>query len=117
MKIGIKSKIAHEVYRAARSARRSALCLNGGTTWLYCSEASYNLCRLLKQAHFVEGSFITEHDKEYPIVEGHCWVRIGRHILDVTADQFNNKIDNGTTMAAIVFGTEKQLDNRYIPKI
>jgi hypothetical protein len=116
MKIGIRSKIARDVYLAARNARRFAL-IEGGTTFGQCSEASQDICRMLgKKARFVEGHFITEHDKE-PIVHHHCWVRIGKRILDVTADQFNNEMDDGITMAAIVFGTNKQLDNRYVPKI
>ena len=37
---------------------------------------------------------------------GHCWVKVGNFILDVTADQFAG-------MKAIVWGKQHQFDDRY----
>jgi hypothetical protein len=128
-KLGLQRQLPREVLRIARRVRQEVLEENNGSSWGMCVDASWRLRDLLRKAGFpcrvCNGVFNTGWDGFGE--EGHYWVRFNRAILDVTADQFNEGIEEfneemeeegrrcgkQTKMAAIVYGTSGELERRY----
>jgi len=117
MKLGIIGKVPDSIIVIARQIRRKILATNG-SPFGSCSDASCMLAKKLRQlgydAHMISGKFVIEKGTRIynPIRKEHCWVRIKKIIVDVTADQFNCDM-NDTQMRAVVVGTSKQLQSRY----
>ena len=131
MKLGLQRPLPREVWKIARRVRQEVLEENNGSSFGMCVDASWRLRDLLRKAGFrcrvCDGVFDTGWDGFGN--EGHYWVRFNRAILDVTADQFNEDIDEFNEeieeegrssrkqkMAAIVYGTNAELERRYREK-
>jgi len=112
MIIGIERDIPIQIYNMALAVRRWVIREAGDSSGM-CGEASDEICRRLKGTRYRPvyccGSFRCEADCFW---EGHCWVRFGRIILDVTADQFNVDL-TGIKMKPIVYGTRTELMRLY----
>ena len=111
IRLGIQSPIPPKVLQIARKVRRWVIRTHRDSSGR-CGVASERIQdELLKigiQSVRQQGDFIVPDDKWE--TQPHCWLRIKKYILDVTADQFN---DNRVFSQSIIWGTNEQLHQRY----
>lgn len=113
--ISIEGKIPDAILRIAKAARRWICKISDGNPAGYCWDASSHLVGLLRRhgigARVISGRFRT--NALGLSRQGHAYVMIGKYILDVTADQFNEQLKYHQ-MRAIVWGTKVQLRGLYL---
>jgi hypothetical protein len=85
--IGIERSIDARIYAAALLVRSSILKEGGGSSWGMCGDATSLLVGEVG-GKFIKGAV---YSSKWCRGYAHCWVLIDGIILDVTADQFNDK--------------------------
>ena len=106
----IGKRLPPEILLVARKVRRKILYLYGRTDWC-CGLASKEIVQELRRRGYRDVHLHSGRFGSFRTI-GHAYVTVGRYILDVTADQFNDLLE-GIKMMAVVWGTRKQLQNLY----
>lgn len=87
---------------------------NGADLAGYCAEASCRLAWILQELHFrpvvLNGHVKLAHETW---MGHHWWVRLGRHYLDITGDQFNQDLPKKDSLPAVMIAPVDQCP-RYV---